>query len=102
MASANALALTEQGNMPIAQIRKRMTDKRTTCTYHCASCDLHFSSLVAFDAHRPDGGCLSRPKDVKKLKFTARQGICNLTKGAIGRELPGLVWGQPGIRPSDT
>lgn len=32
-----------------------------TCTHHCRSCGSHFTSLAAFDAHRPkngrDGGC---------------------------------------------
>lgn len=72
-----------------------MKEKRTTCTYHCASCDLHFSSLVAFDAHRPEGGCLSRPRDAKSLTFIGRPGICNLTKGQIGGQVPAEVWGQP-------
>jgi hypothetical protein len=33
-----------------------------TCRYHCRSCEQHFTSLAAFDAHKPRsqrrGGCL--------------------------------------------
>ena len=38
-----------------------MSDRARTCFYHCRSCGSHFTSLAAFDAHRPrnakDGGC---------------------------------------------
>lgn len=29
-----------------------MSDRATTCTYHCSGCGRHFHSLAAFDLHR--------------------------------------------------
>lgn len=72
-----------------------MKQKRTTCTFHCAVCDLHSSSLEAFDAHRRGGKCRQRPHDTKTRSYIVRDGICNLTKGHIGDELPAEVWGSP-------
>lgn len=72
-----------------------MKQKRTTCTFHCAVCDLHSSSLEAFDAHRKNGSCSKRPRDTETRNYIVRDGICNLTKGPIGGALPAEVWGKP-------
>lgn len=69
--------------------------KTPSCTFHCASCDMHCSSLVAFDAHRQNGGCRLKPVNMPSRQFITRQGVCNLTKGQIGQKVPADIWGLP-------
>ena len=63
------------------------TPRRATCRYHCTSCDQHFSSLVAFDAHRigpweerecvlPHEAVSERGKTLLRVQTT--DGICRL------------------------
>lgn len=79
--------------------------RRASCTHHCRSCDRHFSSLQAFDAHRrgefkPESTIEGRHcvglnfLDAKLAKkFKARTGVCKLTKGlSILVDVP--IWGS--------
>lgn len=48
------------------------------CRYHCRECNGHFTSLEAFDSHRPrhrsEGGC-EWPEDAALVEFN---GICKI------------------------
>jgi hypothetical protein len=47
------------------------------CRCHCRSCGGHFTSLAAFDAHRPkNSGLCEWPSDAP---LTERTGNCNIT-----------------------
>jgi hypothetical protein len=83
-----------------------------TCTYHCATCDRHFHSLEAFDAHRAgpwearvcldpevdDGSGLldGSGQPIKPRRFAAltRDGECRLTyaDGRMLRLAPVTIW----------
>lgn len=56
------------------------TRKKRFCSYHCAVCDAHFTSLRAFDLHGPrnseDGGCVW-PDEVEEL-LSERTGECRI------------------------
>lgn len=79
--------------------------RSASCTHHCGSCDRHFSSIKAFDAHRvgefePKATIEGRhcvgleflaPKLAKKFK--ARTGVCDLTKGS-SRLFDQPIWGS--------
>ena len=68
------------------------SERRTTCTYHCATCDSHFSSLAAFDLHRQgsyepyERHCVD-PDDVNgdspysRLAVKTNSGYCDLKRG---------------------
>ena len=60
------------------------------CRYHCTSCDAHFRSLTAFDAHKRVGvaTCATEPRG----QWRTREGFCRLTRFKIGEKLPALVW----------
>jgi hypothetical protein len=54
----------------------------TTCTHHCRSCESHFTSLEAFDAHREgpagsDRAC-TFPELPKGAEWAERTGACKI------------------------
>jgi len=61
---------------------------RTSCTYHCAACGLHFHSLEAFDAHRVGDHASNDPETRRrcvhpldldgKLVLLSEDGICRI------------------------
>lgn len=65
---------------------------RQTCRYHCTSCDQHFTSLTAFDAHR-DGPWEERiclmPDEAMSVRgrlllgVQTRDGWCSLQTGRL-------------------
>lgn len=71
------------------------------CKYHCAVCDLHFTSLAGFDAHKP-GLCRDKPKDSRGVEYVQVEGVCDLTKGSIGKSLPVMIWRNNSEKPVET
>jgi hypothetical protein len=63
---------------PASQSPETETPLTPSCTYHCRYCDGHFTSLKAFDAHKPrfasKGGC-EWPADAPLRELT---GICKI------------------------
>ena len=63
------------------------------CTYHCAACGAHFTSLEAFDLHRDGDHAVKRycldPDEVPRLAVATTEGFCRLAKP--GQELPDVV-----------
>lgn len=85
-----------------------LTEKRRTCTDHCATCDLHFHGLGAFDAHRRNGYCAepgevlypegSKREGQPMLQVWTAQGSCEHMRGCwqdgrrVRWEEPVTVW----------
>lgn len=77
--------------------------RRQGCNNHCARCDMHFSGLTAFDAHRAEGECTEEPLTLMtsgknphpRLQVWTEDGYCRLQKGAMrdGRPAVGLEHG---------
>jgi len=93
-------------------VRADPIKRKTSCTHHCRSCDRHFSSLQAFDAHRvgefePESTIEGRhciglefhePKVAKQFK--ARTGVCDLMKGS-SRLHDQPIWGSSKELPKE-
>lgn len=72
------------------------------CRYHCATCQRHFGSLEAFDAHRrgefePESTIEGRhcvgANVLLDLSFKTRLGVCDLIKGS-SRLFDQPIWGS--------
>lgn len=61
------------------------------CTSHCANCNQHFHSTVAFALHRFNGDCYEAEDDDRL--FAYKNGTCQLQRG---RYVPH----EPGMRPA--
>jgi hypothetical protein len=85
---------------------------RTSCTYHCAACGLHFHSLEAFDAHRVGDHASNDPETRRrcvhpldldgKLVLLSEDGICRI--GGPDVQVGVSVWTsdrRKGTRPWD-
>jgi hypothetical protein len=76
----------------------------TSCSHHCRSCESHFTSLEAFDAHRegPAGGdrACTFPELPKGAGWVERTGACRIAgTPAIGVTIYALV--RPGKYAAD-
>src|SRR4051794_29894741 len=57
-----------------------------SCTNHCRTCDAHFTSLEAFDAHRFNGLCLA-PADAPLVELAGACAIGDPENPRIGQSL---------------
>lgn len=70
---------------------------RQSCKDHATCCDRHFSSLKAFDLHRPGSVCTD-PAAITKLAIWTEEGSCKLMKGCyvngklVHYEEPVIIW----------
>ncbi len=53
--------------------------KTPTCTYHCRSCNSHFSSLAAFDEHRVD----QKQCYIKYDDYDVTEGECRISDDKV-------------------
>lgn len=57
--------------------------KQPTCKYHCRSCECHFTSLAAYDAHKPrNGGQCEWPEKAPLIELV---GVCRIGNPAVPR-----------------
>lgn len=83
------------------------SENKHNCVWHCCGCNNHFSSIAAFDAHRPDMACIEPAvvtglkgvhKGKKLLSPWTNEGYCNLMSdskydGKVVHEyFPVTVW----------
>ena len=69
---------------------------RPKCSYHCDSCDRHFSTLAAFDTHR---GTLDTGRrfcrDPGACELTCLDGVCEISGATVdGRPVgvEAVIW----------
>lgn len=55
--------------------KETMATTTPSCTYHCRSCESHFTSLEAFDAHRENYECVW-PDDAPLVEIEG--GVCKI------------------------
>lgn len=72
-----ALALAAAPSAP------QKAQRRTFCRDHCASCGRHFSSVEAFDRHRPgktgQRKCVDPTTADLRLAAKSKDGVCAIT-----------------------
>jgi len=96
---------TQKTGEDVREEPSEVSGRKASCTHHCATCDRHFSSLSAFDAHRrgefePESTIegrhcvpLNHLPEAQAANWKTRSGFCDLTKGSSRLEnVP--IWGS--------
>jgi hypothetical protein len=84
---------------PQATSPQRLAKASTpSCTYHCRSCESHFTSLEAFDAHRENYEC-AWPDDAPLVEIEG--GVCKIGNPTLPKGGVTLYRHESAIRVRD-